>query len=577
MKNKLIVILIAAMFFALQVNAAADIAPVDVKVEHIIISGSLPVWEDTDISLRVYNTGNENETITEQNFFEVVNYQNQIQADETGGFKFEFDMEGDPGEYFFRIEARGYDINYTSSFNFYGKEYINGIFEDIEEAKADSNMPEVKRLIEENADKIQFTAPLYETLKSDSVKIIEFYNKLIKLDKIDGIFTLEKQLEETAALMNIKYAADENTFYELLEEYKLMFGLDENTAYKTLINKSVITDSQRNIVANAYFNADFKNGEEFVPDLEKRVILTGINTAENYGQIRDIIQANLAIIKTTKHQDLQKLKYPDEVYLIIMGNNVRNIYNTLSELANAFDNAVITRLRAESNTKPGNPGGGGTGGGSPGGSTGGGSNASMGNVGAAQSISGSVSKPDNSVKNDIFNDLNGYEWAKDAINDLSKKGIINGMGENRFEPSANVTREQFVKMIVIAFDLKTDETVVNFSDADEDAWYYPYVVSAYANGIISGKSKENFGIGDEITREDMAVILYRLNPGLFTDKEECEFSDKERISEYALEAVSALNNKGIILGMEENIFSPEENATRAQAAVIISRMLDIYE
>ena len=571
MKNKLLLMLIIAMSFALQVHAEPNIAPADVKVEHIIISGSLPVWENTDISLRVYNTGKENETITDANFFDVVNYQNQTQADKDGKFKFEYDMVGEQGEYFFTIEARGYDFNYTSSFDFYGKEYIDGIFQLIETAKENDDSVEVKNLIENNADKIQFTAPIYEALKSDSDKMDELYIKLLNREEIDSIYTLEQQLDETAVLINIKYAENsqsvntEKTVYGLLTEYKDLLKLNENTAYKTLTNDKIIKKTQRDNITDSYLNADFENAEKFVLDLEKKIILTGINTAENYGQIRDIMQENFGIIKTTKHTDLSKLKYPDEVYLILFGSDKRNTYQTLSELAQAFDNAVTVRLQAEGGSPNDNQGG------YSGNNAGGGTDSKIGSVGIPSSISGSVPF----VQNETFNDLQGYEWAKDAINRLSSKGIINGMQSGKFEPSANVTREQFVKMIVVAFELKTDKTKVEFSDTDESAWYYPYVVSAYENGIISGKSTECFGIGENITRQDMAVILYRLQPDIFADKTESEFSDKNLISDYALEAVNALNNKGVIQGMEEQIFAPKMNATRAQAAVIISRMLDI--
>lgn len=89
--------------------------------------------------------------------------------------------------------------------------------------------------------------------------------------------------------------------------------------------------------------------------------------------------------------------------------------------------------------------------------------------------------------NKIFSDLNGFDWAKDYIEFCYKKGIVSGNGDGNFEPQKNVTREQFVKMVVEAFDVKKiSDSEMNFSDVMSDDWFYPYLYVGYNSGVICG-------------------------------------------------------------------------------------------
>ena len=181
---------------------------------------------------------------------------------------------------------------------------------------------------------------------------------------------------------------------------------------------------------------------------------------------------------------------------------------------------------------------------------------------------------DNENKASNFNDLDNVEWARESIEALAAEGVISGMGDGKFKPDLKVTREQFVKMIVVAFGLYDEKaTTDKFSDVSAKAWYQSYVASAVNRGIIEGIDNSHFGIGSEITRAEMAVILDRaataagINMG--TDEEKTSYIDKAEIPSYAQTSINKITNKGIMSGVGDNRFAPREKATRAMAAKVI--------
>lgn len=171
-----------------------------------------------------------------------------------------------------------------------------------------------------------------------------------------------------------------------------------------------------------------------------------------------------------------------------------------------------------------------------------------------------------------FDDIDSVEWAKEGILALAEKGIINGKEKNIFLPNDYITREEFVKIVVMAFGFKGDSDI-KFEDVKDDAWYAPYVKTAVANKIINGVNDTEFGIGMNITRQDMATVLGRIideaGIKLETIQDTVSFADEEEIAEYAANYMLVLAKKGVISGTGDNRISPGENTTRAQAAKVI--------
>lgn len=170
-----------------------------------------------------------------------------------------------------------------------------------------------------------------------------------------------------------------------------------------------------------------------------------------------------------------------------------------------------------------------------------------------------------------FADLAGYEWAQGYIATLSKKGVINGVSATMYAPGESVTREQYLKMLCLAFGAKGAVGTDSFDDTDPNAWYAPYVLWGVQNGITNGMSDTLFGIGESITREDMCVMAKRASdiyaPGLGTAP--VTFVDAELIADYAFDAVAALAGSGIINGRPDGSFDGKNNLTRAEAAKVV--------
>ena len=181
----------------------------------------------------------------------------------------------------------------------------------------------------------------------------------------------------------------------------------------------------------------------------------------------------------------------------------------------------------------------------------------------------------NETINIKFEDLNSVPWAYSAISELYEKNIISGRSETRFAPNDKVTREEFAKMLVEMAGIKDLEKDNEFSDVDDNAWYAGYVNTAYKNGFCNGVGDGKFGAGMEITRQDMCVMAYNVLKTLGHDIPDGElaFGDASAIGGYAKAPVAALNNAGIVNGVGNNNFNPTGSATRAEAAVIIYKVL----
>ncbi|KWX73191.1 bifunctional 2',3'-cyclic-nucleotide 2'-phosphodiesterase/3'-nucleotidase [Paenibacillus jilunlii] len=176
-----------------------------------------------------------------------------------------------------------------------------------------------------------------------------------------------------------------------------------------------------------------------------------------------------------------------------------------------------------------------------------------------------------------FGDLGKVAWAQEAINALAAKGIIKGIDGKNFAPNKTVTRAEFVTMLVRALNLPSGAST-NFSDVKQGVWYTDAIAAAVNAGIVKGSGNGKFEPGREVTREEMALMIAaalkdQLQP-IDSASLLAGFGDKSKIASYAQEAVAQLTQLGIVNGVDGKKFAPKSDATRAQAAVIIYRMLE---
>ncbi len=177
---------------------------------------------------------------------------------------------------------------------------------------------------------------------------------------------------------------------------------------------------------------------------------------------------------------------------------------------------------------------------------------------------------------DIFEDVDGA-WSELYINSLAYAGLVNGYAvEDKFffRPGNNITRGEFVKMLVSAKGVALDSTDVSmFDDAAEIAeWVKPYAAVAAKNGWLKGSAngdKLYANLGAKITRQDAMTIIYRAFFGDNTDKKQMNFIDVQSISDYAYDAVAVLTNNGVVSGFTDNTVRPRDNVKREQVAKML--------
>ncbi|MWV47092.1 hypothetical protein GRF59_26195 [Paenibacillus sp. HJL G12] len=175
-----------------------------------------------------------------------------------------------------------------------------------------------------------------------------------------------------------------------------------------------------------------------------------------------------------------------------------------------------------------------------------------------------------------FEDISKLKWAEKQISVLASKGIIRGTSETNFSPQKNITRADFLKLLINTLDLKAD-IHGNFDDIAENAHYYNEVAIAKALGITSGLGNHTFAPSAQISRQDMMVMVLKAlqiagKPCLEGSKEDLQkFSDTDKIANYALDSAASLIKEGMITGDGSKI-NPNGKTTRAEAAVLLYRI-----
>lgn len=175
-----------------------------------------------------------------------------------------------------------------------------------------------------------------------------------------------------------------------------------------------------------------------------------------------------------------------------------------------------------------------------------------------------------------FDDLDRYAWAKDSVNILASKGIINGTGENTFEPAAAVTRADFTLLLIKTLGL-TAKADSNFADLNTEDYYYEAVGIAKALGLAKGKGENRFIPEEPIARQDMMVLTARamaiakkLNAPE-KDNNLDRFADRDEVAGYAAEELARMVEEGLING-SGGMIHPLAVTTRAEAAVLLYRV-----
>lgn len=443
----------------------------------------------------------------------------------------------------------------TVEFELYNQSYVDNVVEQIKAAVKNKDTQKIGSLLDEYA-------PLCGIDKCAEYGTFTAFDETRRNRTLNGIIEEAPDSAESfkAAFISAVSAVvlDDITS---AEEYE--------TALKPFLDRAAesirkdfgnMAAEKKTKLTAALMETEFNSGAAVTGYLNKVLVLEPINSAAFWTEAAELYLSHSDVlnINTEAYQKLNDKKTP-------VSSLLKRDFKTIEEAAKAFDDAAELQRQKENTQSGGNNGtvsGGGSGGG-------GGAKSS----GNAFVVGKPAQQPQQTEQTEQkkFTDLSGYEWAEDDISYLADKGIVNGESEKSFAPERAVTRAEFVQIFVNAFALTGKNTEINFSDVTPSDWFYESVRQACGFGYINGISDEYFAPNETVTREDMAVILNRyLNK---TSENRLAFADSELVSDYAADAVAALSENKIINGYEDNTFRPKSGASRAEAAVLIARIL----
>ena len=176
-----------------------------------------------------------------------------------------------------------------------------------------------------------------------------------------------------------------------------------------------------------------------------------------------------------------------------------------------------------------------------------------------------------------FTDVEENGWYHTGVDFMVKNGFMNGVADDAFDVDGNLTRAQLVT-ILYRIAGEPESTATNpFADVADGQWYTTAVIWAAENGIVKGVNTTTFAPNDQITREQIATILFRYAKAEKVEGKLAGFPDAEKVSDYAADAMAWAVEQGLINGISESdgktYLAPQETATRAQIAVILMRYL----
>lgn len=193
------------------------------------------------------------------------------------------------------------------------------------------------------------------------------------------------------------------------------------------------------------------------------------------------------------------------------------------------------------------------------------------------SIDGST--PSQSDWENPFTDVTKADWFFDSVKYASENGLMSGTDDTEFAPQLPLTRGMLTTVLYRLAGEPGVNKSIPFADVKADSYYTSAVIWAQQNGIVSGVSENEFAPDENITREQIAAIIYRYAKFMGTAPTgawaiKLDYADINGISDYAAEGVMYCTLKGIMQGKDNNMFAPKENAARAEIAAILQRFIE---
>ena len=546
----ILIITVSCILFTL--SAAADVnVDYNPDTQTLSVSGSCEDAAGKSVTLQILHPGKTEADLLAVPLTElktVVYNIKETNCDSEGTYGFDsFKISGTSGYYGVRVCVNGQTPVYLEK----GFLYVSPTFEaEMTETFNDEAVSagELSDMLCGSSEVLH----LFEFASYDEVQRTEIINLTSREAKSSKDITANVNI--AVAVYKINNAADAGEVERITEDYG-DYMASQCGVYN--IYKNSDSDVKKEVAVIIAKNKEYKSSGEFLRLFGDSAIFETVYAMDNYLQLEEVLSDSQEWLNAdfSSYFDCKNKK---KAALEIIGKH----YDDADELEAAVKKAV---KNAQGTSSSGNKGNGGSGGGG-----------SVIAVPQPQTPTSQVpgnTAPDNTP---VFEDMKDVAWATEAVNALNKAGVINGISQTSFAPNSYVTREQFAKMVITAFCSADMQKRASFTDCPDSHWSSPYVAAAYEAGVVKGISDTEFGLGKNISRQDMAVILYRManNEGIVLYGDEAVvFDDETAIAPYAKEAVDAMAKCGIISGMGDGMFAPEANATRAQAAKMIYELM----
>ena len=535
--------------------AVIDHVDVDQDNSTVSITGSLPVAKAKQrVGILLLK-----KDITPEQFMQASDVQRaemiaqilQTETDADGGYAVTALLSEPTGNYYVRV---GYGLKNQArgeQFHFLSVRDLEAVFAELNTVK---DADQLRELIEPYLSYLGLDTALYE-VSQDKTEVCRLI--LIERDLLPGkafgqygdfadvfyhcAYMQAMAAAKTAAAV-LELMGANMARYETLAIYPTWQRLDADGKL-----------AAAEVLANT---ASFASVAQMDEAFSEAVVLETVARVVSHGDIAVVLAENAQLIGFDKAQyDALTREQKAEVHKAVAGKR----YASLASLKSALHTAMGSSGQTGGGSKrPGSSGGSG---------------------GSAKPMTGSLTSPvqtQNPVNQYVpFADMDTAAWAQDCVQYFHQHKLIDGDGNGNFRPNDAITRAEFVKLLVNCFSLRDHGAQAAFDDVSADDWFYPYVASAVSAGILQGVSEREFAPQDNLSREQMAVILDRMTGYLELplSVEQQRFSDEGEVSGYARESVARMGAAGLMRGMGDGRFCPQQTTTRAQACAALYQMV----
>lgn len=508
------------------------------------------------------NLGNPGNSVFDQYFSyrvedpngNVCNYGQVTSTD--GNVSFNFGIKGDTGEYKLIVSNR------KLGKKTYSISYVNNIYIEFNEIKGYNDASDMNTFLRDSGAYFGFDTTAYKALSStEQSKIVNYMLSCADATSVEDLKTKVAGANVTDSVFT---TTDASTVQKYINDSVGTEGQLFNTAVAEVYKNDLNAENQLKI-AGELMNSGMTSAK--MADFELSVLKARVGQIKYWADMEEVILST-GNVWGFKANDLSLYDYSCDKEAVCRGmiSGINSI--TSIEQYRALLSTLIA-ANPSTGTSTANPNGTGS--------------AIVGSGDIIVNFKGGELSPyptdyelDEatiiSQTTADFKDLAGYEWAETAIKKLIQNYIVSGITSSEYAPQNNITREQFAKMITAGLRLTGAEAVSTFGDVETDTWYYTYVAAAQRAGIVSGDENNNFGVGQNITRQDAAVMVSRAMSvaGVTLEMGEApNFTDEAEISSYAKTAVINMAKAGVITGRTDGSFDPKSSITRAEAAQML--------